>query len=172
MGTNNEEITLSNGGVRERLIYFAKYSGMTIRSFEQAAKLSQGYVKGISKSIGADKLNNILSRFHELNRDWLLYGDGEMLKTSTSENEHKNDTASVSNGNSPAPSVSNGNLDKYLEEIRGERELVKTTIELLKLEKAQNSELMAQNAKLINQNTDLISYILKNGGKLPPVDGE
>ncbi|MCD8210477.1 MAG: hypothetical protein LUC37_02905 [Prevotella sp.] len=179
MGTNNEEITLSNGGVRERLIYFAKYSGMTVRSFEQAAKLSQGYVKGISKSIGADKLNNILSRFHELNRDWLLYGDGEMLKTSTSENENKNDNSSASNGNSSASSTGNGNLDKYLDEIRGERELVKTTIELIKTEKdqssellTQNSELITQNAKLINQNTELISYILKIGGKLPLVEGE
>lgn len=32
------------------------------------------------KGFGVDKLNNVLSVFPELNREWLLYGEGEMLK--------------------------------------------------------------------------------------------
>ncbi len=176
MSTNNEEISLSSGGVRERLIYFVKYLGMTVRSFEQASKLSPGYIKCISKSIGSDKLNNILSRFHELNRDWLLYGDGDMLKSSTSENENK---APISSNNSSISKESSNNSDKYLEEIKDERELVKTTIELIKKEKeqtseliAQTTELLAQNTKLINLTSELTNYILKNGGKWPSGDGE
>lgn len=33
------------------------------------------------KGFGSDKLNNVLTAFPELNRDWLLYGEGEMLKS-------------------------------------------------------------------------------------------
>lgn len=32
------------------------------------------------KGIGVEKLENVLSAFPDLNRDWLLYGEGEMLK--------------------------------------------------------------------------------------------
>lgn len=34
------------------------------------------------KGLGLDKLENVLNAFPEINRDWLLYGDGEMLKSS------------------------------------------------------------------------------------------
>jgi SOS-response transcriptional repressor LexA len=32
------------------------------------------------KGFGADKLNNVLTAYPELNRDWLLYGEGERTK--------------------------------------------------------------------------------------------
>lgn len=43
--------------------------------------LSNGYVAAMRKGYGAEKLNNVLTVFPELNRDWLLYGEGTMLKT-------------------------------------------------------------------------------------------
>jgi phage repressor protein C with HTH and peptisase S24 domain len=37
------------------------------------------------KGFGETKLNNVLTMFPELNRDWLLYGEGEMLNDGTSQ---------------------------------------------------------------------------------------
>lgn len=42
---------------------------------------SNGYVANIRKGIGEDYLLNIAQQFPELNRAWLLFGEGEMLKT-------------------------------------------------------------------------------------------
>ena len=41
------------------------------------------------KGFGVDKLNNVLRAFPELNRDWLLYGEGDMLSGTVSQsNQH------------------------------------------------------------------------------------
>ena len=52
-----------------------------MKSFETKCGLSSGYVTSMRKGFGSDKLNNVLTAFPELNRDWLLYGEGEMLKS-------------------------------------------------------------------------------------------
>ena len=66
--------------VKQRIREFCKLRHLTISAFENAGNLSNGYVSSIRKSIGAEKLESILSAFPELNREWLLYGEGEMLK--------------------------------------------------------------------------------------------
>ena len=70
--------------VKDRTIEFVKYKGITMKSFELKCGLSTGYVTSMRKGFGTDKLNNVLTAFPELNRDWLLYGEGEMLKESKS----------------------------------------------------------------------------------------
>src|SRR5690554_4547826 len=66
--------------VKERLKQFVDSQGITIRAFEQSIKASNGYVNSISKSIGLDKLEEILDVYSNLNIEWLLTGKGEMLK--------------------------------------------------------------------------------------------
>lgn len=73
-----------NKSVKDRTIEFVKYKGITMKSFELKCGLSTGYVTSMRKGFGTDKLNNVLTAFPELNRDWLLYGEGEMLKESKS----------------------------------------------------------------------------------------
>ena len=68
--------------VKQRIISFIKYQKLSQRKFENSINVSNGFVNNISKSIGADKLQRILSIYPDLNPDWLLYGEGEMLKTS------------------------------------------------------------------------------------------
>ncbi len=50
-----------------------------MKSFENQCDLSTGYVTSMRKGFGTTKLNNVLKAFPELNRDWLIYGEGEML---------------------------------------------------------------------------------------------
>ena len=66
-----------------------------MKSFENQCDLSTGYVTSMRKSFGPTKLNNVLTSFPELNREWLLYGEGEMLNdhgfVQSPTNEEKND---------------------------------------------------------------------------------
>ena len=68
--------------VKQRLVRFIKSMHMTQRAFEIRCGMSNGYVANIRKGIGEDYLLNIAQQFPELNRAWLLFGEGEMLKTS------------------------------------------------------------------------------------------
>lgn len=66
--------------VKDRLTAFIKYKGLTVKKFELLCGLSNGYVQSMRKGLGTQKLENVLSEFPDLSRDWLLYGEGEMLR--------------------------------------------------------------------------------------------
>lgn len=70
--------------VKQRLVQFIKSMHMTQRAFEIRCGMSNGYVANIRKGIGEDYLLNIAQQFPQLNRAWLLFGEGEMLKSSPS----------------------------------------------------------------------------------------
>ena len=66
--------------VKERLTKFIDFNGISVREFERRANLSNGYIKSLRKSPTIDKMQSIIHAFPELNQDWLLTGEGEMLK--------------------------------------------------------------------------------------------
>lgn len=68
--------------VKERLIAFLKSKHIPKSQFEKTCGLCNGYVNGIRKGIGTDKLLCILNNYPEINREWLLFGEGEMIKSS------------------------------------------------------------------------------------------
>ena len=70
--------------VKDRLISFISYQNIPVSRFESICSLSGGYVKAMRKGLGEGKLNNVLIKFPDLNREWLLFGEGEMLKNSNS----------------------------------------------------------------------------------------
>ena len=65
--------------VKQRLVMFIKSKHMKQYQFEQTIGVSSGYITSIRKSIGADKLFRIQETYPELNINWLLYGEGDML---------------------------------------------------------------------------------------------
>lgn len=71
--------------ISERIKKYTAYKDIKTRRFEILCGLSNGYVRNINENIGADKLESILKTFPDLNRDWLLYGEGEMLKSEAEE---------------------------------------------------------------------------------------
>lgn len=71
--------------VKQRLIQFIKYKGISQRKFENMINVSNGFINNISKSIGAEKLYRIQSIFPELNDAWLLTGEGNMLNNTTTD---------------------------------------------------------------------------------------
>lgn len=79
--------------VKERLIEFIESQGISVRAFERQNGFGYTYVASISKGIGAEKLATILGNYPMLSREWLLYGEGKMIKekeensTETEENK-------------------------------------------------------------------------------------
>lgn len=66
--------------IKQRIKQFCNEIGISVKAFEEHSNLSNGYVNGISKSIGDEKLKTISLSFPQLNITWLLTGEGEMLK--------------------------------------------------------------------------------------------
>lgn len=64
---------------KERIAYFCRVQGISVASFERACGLSVGYVSAMRKSVGLRSLAQIQAAYPELRRDWLLYGEGDML---------------------------------------------------------------------------------------------
>ena len=67
--------------VKQRLIEFAKSQERSVRAFEIKCGLTIGYINAIRVSIQPDKIESIASHYPNLNTEWLLTGNGNMLKT-------------------------------------------------------------------------------------------
>lgn len=67
--------------VKQRLMEFAEFRNLSISKFESLCGLGNGYVGKLKGEPGSRKLEDILKTFPELNRMWLLFGEGEMLKS-------------------------------------------------------------------------------------------
>lgn len=70
--------------VKQRLISFIKNKGIGQGKFEKIVGLSNGYLNQLRNEPSRPKLEMIIGAFPELNKEWLLTGEGDMLKdTST-----------------------------------------------------------------------------------------
>lgn len=68
--------------VKQRLVQFIRFMHLTQKAFEERCGMSNGYVANIRRGIGNEYLQSIAQQFPQLNRDWLVYGEGEMLRPS------------------------------------------------------------------------------------------
>ena len=69
--------------VKQRLVQFIKMMHLTQKAFEERCGMGNGYVNSIRKGIGPEKMQDIIRAFPELNREWLLFGEGNPLKTTS-----------------------------------------------------------------------------------------
>lgn len=67
--------------VKERLLQFLHSKGISQYEFTRNLGVSNSYIATMRRSIPATKIQRIREIYPELNRDWLLYGEGEMLTT-------------------------------------------------------------------------------------------
>jgi transcriptional regulator with XRE-family HTH domain len=66
--------------LKSRVLEFCKYRNIAISRFEKECGLSNGYFNKVKNRPSLDKLHNISEAFPLLNTDWLLTGEGEMLR--------------------------------------------------------------------------------------------
>lgn len=67
--------------VKDRLLQYLQYLEIGQNKFEAQVGLSRGYINKLRHAPKPDKLAQILAAFPELNRTWLLSGEGDMLNT-------------------------------------------------------------------------------------------
>lgn len=67
--------------VKERLMSFLNYKGLSQGRFEKLVGLSNGYLDKLRHAPSVAKTQIIIDTFPELNRTWLLTGEGEMLNS-------------------------------------------------------------------------------------------
>lgn len=84
---------ITNMGIKERFSMFISYKHMSNRKFQESIGVSNSYIQNISKGIGIEVLQKIKSKYPELNENWLLKGEGEMIKK-----DYKNIEIPESNG--------------------------------------------------------------------------
>lgn len=65
--------------VKDRLKMFIDYLNISVRKFEKNCGLPNSYCANIRVSITDDKLAKILERYPQLNKSWLIMGEGEMI---------------------------------------------------------------------------------------------
>ena len=109
--------------IKDRTYKFIEYKGISVKRFEEMCQLSNGYVSSMRKGFGSDKLNNVLLCFPELNREWLLYGEGEMLNHDAPIQQviGEQNTAVQGNGNNVNATAI---LEKIFESLRDQQKMI------------------------------------------------
>ena len=69
-----------NQSVKDRLKAFIMFKNISTREFERRIDAAYGFIGNMSKSTSPEKIMKICNAFPELNSDWLLTGEGEMLR--------------------------------------------------------------------------------------------
>lgn len=66
---------------KERLLEFKDHLGITTNRLEKEIGVSKGYFSKLRHRPSDEVLPKILERYPELDRVWLLTGEGEMIRT-------------------------------------------------------------------------------------------
>lgn len=64
---------------KERILQFIEYKGLSVASFEKEVGLSNGAVRNMGQDTRQKTLDKISKTYPELNIDWVVTGNGNML---------------------------------------------------------------------------------------------
>lgn len=104
--------------VKERLILYLRSKGIPRVIFSRTIGVSDTYIGSMRESIQPDKLKVITVRYPDLNIEWLLTGEGEMLKAKYKERDEtanlivKDQIVSYKKGN-----ISTDNLIPFFDDV-------------------------------------------------------
>ncbi|MBS2100424.1 S24 family peptidase [Carboxylicivirga linearis] len=84
MQANEDEKSNFLDNIRKRIIFFADNAGGGRSVFMESTGIKKGMFdpKDIDRAVGSDKISNILDFYKNLSAEWLLSGNGKMLKES------------------------------------------------------------------------------------------
>lgn len=113
--------------VKDRIKAILDYYQLSVNEFVTQTRVKTGQaiydlLSGKTKSISQSMEDKILSCFQDVNRAWLLTGEGEMIKPSVQQmlNGDNNTQIAGNNNHVNLPST----LDKAINEIAEQRKLV------------------------------------------------
>ena len=123
--------------MKERLVEFIEFLKIPVSQFEKKCGLSNGYVNKIRNNLGSKKLSDILTQFPQLNKVWLLTGEGEML----------NQNMQIGDGTNIAGDKNSVNesrtVEMFLKEIAAQRRLAEKKDEQIEKKDEQINRLIA-----------------------------
>ena len=64
--------------INQKILQYIEYKGIRQRKFTMNCRLSEGTLRA-GKSMGADKMIKIRRKHPDLNMNWVLFDEGEML---------------------------------------------------------------------------------------------
>lgn len=82
--------------VKERLLDYIKFKGYNINQFEKSIGASKSYMRNV-KNISAEVLSDICKLYDDINPEWLLSGDGDMIKSGNYATAHGNSSVAAIN---------------------------------------------------------------------------
>ncbi len=132
--------------IKERISEFISTIKTNNFAFEKKCGLSRGYLNAIKEDVGSSKLELILRAYPELSAEWLLLGEGPMLK--------KNDTPTFQSQNFENINQISSNIVTIPAEISS------ALIKQLEVKDSQIAGLQGQNSSL----TTMLQYTLTNSG--------
>ena len=112
----------------DRFIEYMKIKGLNDNKVTLECGLSQGLLgqeKTGKSDLGAKTIDKILNKYQDLNKVWLLTGEGEMLKSPVQEARGDNNTQIAGNSNNVNTSAE---MQIALNEIAEMRKLVQEQI--------------------------------------------
>jgi len=116
---NNEQ-----SSVKERLLAFIDYKHLNIKQFEEMAGLSTSYVSNMRKSIKPSTFDDkIAPAFPDLNKLWVLHGEGEMLISTNEIHENQIESKSF---------IKNKPHDEQMEILYNKIDDLENTVKILK----------------------------------------
>lgn len=77
--TPSENPSSGNDTFKERLIRLLKAKHITQTEFTRRLGVTSTYIGAMRKGMPKERLKQVYQMFPDLNRDWLLYGEGEMF---------------------------------------------------------------------------------------------
>lgn len=149
---------------------FIEHQGIRRSVFERSCGFSNGYTRNLKENPSASKIEDILMAYPELNRVWLLSGEGEMLKSETvnigevsggsnSIGMSVNQSISKNSGQNAGRDLINHRDKSVLEELAAQRKLTETAQEQLATAQEQISVLIKQNQEQFNRFMSLIQNL-------------
>ena len=119
--------------VKDRLISFIEYKELSVSAFEKACGLSNGYIRNFKGNLGGAKLEGILNAFPELDKDWLLFGEKEMLYNKVTPQNPSADQKE-----------NNGMIGTLLTLVESQRKDLETLIQIVKDKDEKIDELLGR----------------------------
>lgn len=141
--------------IQDRIIKYIEFKGLTKYKFYKETSLSNGFLdkKG---SIGVDKCEIIYSKYPDINLEWLITGNGEMIKRNDSNNFKSSLKSKELNVSSNNVEVLNMIIESQKETIESQ----KTTINCCKI--AIEILFDKNNPDKVNFESDIKSVFIEN----------
>jgi len=124
--------------IKDRVIQFIDYKGFKREDFFNEMGLSYSNFKGPQKksALNSDSIDKILSKYPEININWLVLGVGPMTKTYNLENKQTETTVQES-----SPVYHNDAVkDERIRSLEREIELLREMVDILKAKGAKAPE--------------------------------